>query len=131
MLGSNEMVVHDAPPVEGILLVRGSTPLRDFCRDCMKQYGFRALEAQDGFEALLIAASRTQPVDLFVTDVENAQVSGLDLAAMLKSISPRIKVLILLGSGKNKRKAAALKIRQAREISTAPSHAVRQVVTCS
>lgn len=94
------MIVEVRPPVEGILLVHNDNQLRDFCRDCFKKYGFRAIEAEDGFEALLIAASRERPIGLFITDIENASINGIELPSMLQSISPQIKVVYLTGSGK-------------------------------
>jgi len=110
------MIVQERPPVEGILLVRDDNRLRDFCRDCLKQHGFRAIEAENGFEAILIAASHDRPIDLFITDVENARISGFELAAMLQSISPRIRVVQLAGSGEKKRQIAEAQIRRLRKV---------------
>lgn len=116
-------MVQEGLPVEGILLVRNDNKLRDFCRDCLKQYGFRAFEAEDGFEALLIAASHGRQIDLFITDMENARISGIELASMLQSISPQIQVVCLAGSGDKKRKIAEAQIRQLRKAACAASAA--------
>ena len=124
------MVVQERPHVEGILMVRNDTQLRDFCRDCLKQHGFRAIEAEDGFEALLIAASYGRPIDLFITDIENARISGIELASMLQSISPQIQVVCLAGSGDKKRKTAEAQIRQLRKsCGPSPSQTTKVVVT--
>jgi DNA-binding NtrC family response regulator len=124
------MMVQERPPVEGILLLRSDNQLRDFCRDCFKQHGFQAIEAEDGFEALLIAASRNRPVDVFITDMENASISGIELASMLQSISPQIKVVCLTGSGEKKRQLALAQIRQLRKAcSAAASESTKLVVT--
>jgi len=126
------MIVQDGPPVEGILLLRRDSQLREFCRDCFKQCGFRAIEAEDGFEALLIAASRNHPIDVLFTDLENASVSGIDLAAMLRSISPHIKVVHLTGSGERKREVALAQIRQLRTaFCAAASQSMKVVVSRS
>ena len=122
------MMVQERPPVEGILLLRSDSQLREFCRDCFKQYGFRPLEAEDGFEALLIAASRNRPVDVFITDLENASDSGIELASMLQSISPHIKVVHLTGSGEKKRELALAQIRQLRKASTASAYQSTKLV---
>ena len=122
------MMVQERPPVEGILLLQSDSQLREFCRDCFKQCGFRAIEAEDGFEALLIAASRTHPVDVFFTDMENASVSGIDLASMLRSISPHIKVVHLSGSGEKKKEVALAQIRQLRTAFSASAAASMKVV---
>lgn len=124
------MVVQQRPLVQGILLVRNDNELRDFCRDCLKQHGFQAIEAEDGFEALLIAASREQPAEILITDIENPRISGIELAAMLQSISPQIRVITLSGSGEKKRQLAAAQIRQLRKACCAsPSQTTRVVVT--
>ncbi len=124
------MVLEQGPPVEGILLVRNDGYLRDFCRECLKQQGFQALEARDGFEALLIAASRRTPVGIFVTDVEDENVSGFALASLLESISPQIQSVVLSGSGENKKKALASEIRRIRQVRRATaSQATKRVVT--
>jgi len=109
------MIVEERPPVEGILLVHNDNQLRDFCRDCFKQNGFRAIEAEDGFEALLIAASRERPIGLFITDIENASINGIELPSMLQPISPQIKVVYLTGSGEKKRQVALAQISQLRK----------------
>jgi DNA-binding NtrC family response regulator len=128
--GRNQMMVQERPPVEGILLLRNDSQLRDFCRDCFKQYGFHAIEAEDGFEALLIAASRNRPVDVFITDIENASISGIELASMLQSISPQIKVVCLTGSGEKKRELALAQIRRLRKACVASaSQSTKVVVT--
>jgi len=124
------MIVEERPPVEGILLVHNDTQLRDFCRDCFKQYGFRAIEAEDGFEALLIAASRERPIGLFITDSENASISGIELPSMLQSISAQIQVVYLTGSGEKKRQLALAQISQLRKAySVSAAQSTKLVVT--
>lgn len=124
------MIVQERPPVEGILLVRNDNQLLEFCRDCLKQHGFRAIEAADGFDAILIAASHERPIDLFITDIEGARVSGIELASMLQSISPKMRVVYLTGSGKKKRQVAEAQIRQLRKVCGASaSQATKLVVT--
>jgi len=123
-------MVQELPPVEGIMLVRNDNQLRDFCRDCLKQHGFRAIEAEDGFEAVLVAASHDRPIDLFITDIENARISGIELASMLQSISPQIRVVCLAGSGEKKRQVAEAQIRQLRKVCGAStSQTTKFVVT--
>jgi DNA-binding NtrC family response regulator len=130
LLRTGQMIVQERPPVEGILLVREDNQLREFCRDCLKQHGFRAIEAEDGFEAILIAASRDRSIDLFITDVENARVSGIELASMLQSISPQIRVVCLAGSSEKKRRSAEAQIRKLRTVSSASaSQTTKLVVT--
>jgi len=124
------MIGQRSASVEGILLVRNDSELRDFCRNCLKQHGFQALEAEDGFEALLIAASRERPVNLFITDLENPRISGIELTSMLQSVSPQIRMVLLSGSSEKKRQAALAQIRQLRKAScVSASQDTRAVVT--
>ena len=123
------MIVQQPPHVEGILLVRSDHRLREFCRKCMHHNGFEALDAKDGLDALLIAASRQVPVDLFITDVEDAQISGIELADMLRSISPQVEVVVLSGSAEEKKRVAAAHIRNPRKpLSAAVRQATKLVV---
>ena len=125
------MIAEQRLPVEGILLVRNDDQLRDFCRDYLRRHGFQMIEAADGLEALLIAASRKRPIDLFITDIENARISGIQLAQMLQSISPQVRVVCLTGTGENGRHAAEAQFRRLRKLgnTTAPQ-ATKVVVTC-
>jgi len=124
------MIAQQRVPVEGILLVRNDDQLRDFCRDYLRRQGFRMIEAADGLEALLIAASRERPIDLFITDTENARISGIQLAQMLQSISPQIRVVCLTGSGENARQAAEAQFRRLRKLGRiAAPQTARVVVT--
>ena len=109
------MVVRQCPQVEGILLIPSGGQMRDFCRECLRQNGVQPIEAEDGLEALLIAASHERPVGLFITDIEKSRISGFDLAAMLQSISPEIGLVFLSGSDEEKKRAAASQIRQLRK----------------
>jgi len=124
------MIAQQPRLVEGILLVRNDGQLRDFCRDYLRHHGFRMIEAADGLEALLIAASRKRPIGLFITDSENARISGIQLAQMLQSISPQIRVVCLTGSGENARQAAEAQFRGLRKLgSTAAPQTTKVVVT--
>jgi len=124
------MMVQQRPLVEGILLVHSDGRLRDFCRECLKRNGVQAIEAADGLDALLIAASCEKPVDLFITDSEDARISGIDLTSMLQSISPQIRVVVLSGTDEKKREAAVSQISQVRKLCGAvAAQATKFVVT--
>jgi len=55
------------------------------------------LVATDGLKALELAASYERPVDLLLTDLEMPGMSGLELAANLKTIYPALSVLFMSG----------------------------------
>lgn len=122
------MVVQQCPQVEGILLIPSGGQMRDFCRECLRQNGVQPIEAEDRLEALLIAASHERPIGLFITDIENAHISGFELAAMLRSISPEIGLVFLSGSDEEKKRSAASQIRRLRKSSGAAASQATKVL---
>ena len=81
-----------------ILLVDDDDHVRTLCRDCLTQSGFRVLEGDSGFEALLVAASYDGAIDVLITDLEMPRISGAELAHVIKTRWPTIGVLYISGS---------------------------------
>ncbi len=81
-----------------VLLVDDDDQLRKFCRDCLDKNGFRVLESDNGFEALLVAANHDGAIDILITDLEMPRISGIELAQVFKAIWPTIGVLYISGS---------------------------------
>lgn len=80
------------------LLVDDDDQLRTFCRDFLVKNGFRVLESENGFEALVVAANHEGAVDILITDMEMPRISGIELAHVFKAIWPTICVLCISGS---------------------------------
>jgi len=88
------------PPSERkwtILLAEDEAPVRRFARMVLENQGYVVLEASHGIEAMTIAQSLDQPIDLLLTDVVMPHMRGTDLAERIRSIRPSIKVLLISG----------------------------------
>jgi signal transduction histidine kinase/CheY-like chemotaxis protein len=82
---------------ETILLVEDEAPVRAFVRETLKRNGYRVLEARNGSEAIEIERCFRDKIDLMLTDVVMPQMSGRELADVLASKRPDMKVLYMSG----------------------------------
>ncbi|MCC6994066.1 MAG: PAS domain S-box protein [Deltaproteobacteria bacterium] len=82
---------------ETILLVEDDVDVRLFMVDVLTLQGYQVLAARDGAEALRIADTTTNPVDLLLTDVIMPRMSGTEVAARLRESRPRLRVLFVSG----------------------------------
>ena len=83
--------------METILLVDDDESVRALVRDSFKQQGYTVLEARFNSEALLIARRHDGPIHLIVVDVMMPGINGRELAYMLTSSRPNMKVLYVSG----------------------------------
>ena len=83
--------------METILLVDDDESVRALLRESLKQQGYTVLEARFNSEALLIARRHEGPIHLMVADVMMPGINGRELAYMLASSRPRMKVLYISG----------------------------------
>jgi signal transduction histidine kinase len=91
----------DAAPGRGrgetILLVEDEALVSRLILDALADHGYVCLEAHDAREAMAIARNG-QRIDLLVTDIGlPGGVDGLTLAAQLRSLDPRLRVLFASG----------------------------------
>ena len=80
-----------------ILLVDDDEVLRHLVQDILSQQGFHIIEASDGAEALQVASSFAEPIDLLLTDVIMPKINGLVLAGLLLHERPGIGLLYMSG----------------------------------
>ena len=78
-----------------ILLVEDHGPTRDLVASMLKTGGYKVLKARDGSEALTLAASHDEEIDLLLSDVIMPLVGGLRLAEQLGSRHPSLRVLYM------------------------------------
>gem|GEM_PF-1225376 len=78
-----------------ILLVDDSQPVRESIGAFLELQGFRILLAGEGSEALEIA--KKNEIDLLITDMVMPNMSGSQLADVLWSVNPTLKVLFMSG----------------------------------
>ena len=82
---------------ETILLVDDDESVRAVIRESLEQHGYTALEACFNSEALLIARRHAGPIHLMIADVMMPGINGRELAYMLASSRPDMKVLYISG----------------------------------
>jgi len=82
---------------ESILLVEDEEGVRTLARTVLQQHGYAVLDAMNGGYALVICETRSQPIDLMITDVVMPHFSGRQLAERLATRQPAMKVLFMSG----------------------------------
>ncbi len=85
------------PGMETILLVDDDESIRTLIRVGLEQRGYTVLEARFNSEALLITRRHEGPIHLMVADVMMPGLNGRELAYMLSSSRPHMKVLYISG----------------------------------
>jgi two-component system, cell cycle sensor histidine kinase and response regulator CckA len=92
------VVEHPSLPSTGdetILLVEDEDSVRRLARKTLEARGYRVLEAANGGEAVELAAR--EPVHLLLTDMVLPGMGGGEIAARVREIHPRAKVLYTSG----------------------------------
>jgi PAS domain S-box-containing protein len=82
---------------ETILVVEDEEDLRLMICQALRFYGYTALEARHGNEAILICARHKGAIDLVLTDVVMPGMSGGELIERLAPLGRKIKVLFMSG----------------------------------
>jgi signal transduction histidine kinase/ActR/RegA family two-component response regulator/HAMP domain-containing protein len=83
---------------ETILIVEDEPVLRDMAVVILKECGYQVLEAKSGREALEVWEDHKEEIHLVLTDVVMPEgVSGMDLARLLLSANPQLKVIFASG----------------------------------
>ncbi len=92
--------VHSEAPrggIETIMLVEDNAMVRDLTVEALRDAGYHVLLAENGLEALRLAAAHPQPIDLLVTDVVMPEMSGVTLAEKLAMDRPGLRVIFMSG----------------------------------
>ena len=99
--GETAGAVEPARPVprgrETILVVEDLPSLRRMLVGMLEAQGYTVLDAVDPEEALRMAAVRTQPIDLLLTDVVMPRMNGRELADRVVEVRPELPVLFISG----------------------------------
>ena len=82
---------------ETILLVEDEESVRNLVADFLKSSGHTVIEASEGEEAIRLASSQKQKIDLLISDVVMPKLSGRELWNDLRKRLPTLKVLFISG----------------------------------
>ena len=82
---------------ELVLLAEDEPAVRRLLCRTLEAGGYRVLEASNGLEALELARSSEQQIDLLMTDVVMARMGGPELADELRRDLPDLPILYLSG----------------------------------
>jgi CheY-like chemotaxis protein len=69
--------------------------------ECLRDLGYRVLEAHDGPAALRLLERQDEPLDLLFTDVVMPGMTGRELADLARELQPDLKVLYTSGYTRN------------------------------
>jgi CheY-like chemotaxis protein len=81
---------------ETVLVVEDEPVIRGLVRGMLERSGFTVLDAGNGDDAILLAATGTR-IDLLLTDVVMPSMSGCALAERLQAMLPLLRVLFTSG----------------------------------
>ena len=82
-----------------ILLVDDESGARASCRQILAAEGYTVIEADNGFEALILAAERCGDVGLLITGVALPGISGARLAGAFELLWPAVPVMYMADEG--------------------------------
>jgi CheY-like chemotaxis protein len=80
-----------------VLLVDDEEIVRRAASEILQLYGYQVIEAASGLEAIEICEESEEPITLLLTDVSMPEMSGPELAGMIGSRWPEIRVLYMSG----------------------------------
>jgi len=86
---------------ETVLVVEDNDAVRETAVKTLEKYGYSILEASSGEEAAELSKGFEGPIHLLLTDVILTGMSGKDLAEILASAKPGIRVLYMSGYTEN------------------------------
>jgi two-component system, cell cycle sensor histidine kinase and response regulator CckA len=87
---------------ETILLVEGDPALREMAAALLKRLGYTVLAAANGNEALSLKRQHDSgPIDLLLTDIVMAGMSGKELADRVRALDPHARILFTSAYAEN------------------------------
>ncbi len=86
---------------ELILVVEDDDDVRSYTVECLRELGYRVIEAHDGEAALRIFERQDDRIDLLFTDVVMPGMTGRELADRVHELHPEMKVLFTSGYTRN------------------------------
>lgn len=88
---------HGEDPHPRVLVVDDEPIIRRVLVRVLDEAGFRTASADYGVTAVGVVQSTPHPFDLLVTDIRMPYMDGLDLARVMRNLSPSTPVLFISG----------------------------------
>jgi CheY-like chemotaxis protein len=83
---------------EAVLVVEDETAVRTLISQVLQNYGYRVLEAGNGIEAWgEVSRNAAEPVDLLLSDIVMPQMGGVELADLVRTLLPDVRILFMSG----------------------------------
>jgi signal transduction histidine kinase len=82
---------------ETVLVVEDEPGVRHLVRRTLSRHGYRVLDASTAAEGLALVAEHGPEIDLVLTDVVMAVMSGPEMVARIREVRPSVKVLYMSG----------------------------------
>jgi PAS domain S-box-containing protein len=93
--------IEQSPRQETVLVVEDDDDVRAYTVDCLRELGYRVIEAHDGPSALRLLERQADPVALLFTDVVMPGMSGRELAEQARKLQASLRVLYTSGYTRN------------------------------
>jgi two-component system cell cycle sensor histidine kinase/response regulator CckA len=93
------MLVETRPKSQCILIAEDDALIRRNSVMTLAKLGYRVLKSCDGMEAVNVVQQHPETIDLLITNVHMPRIEGHELARIVKTSRPPIKVLIISGDG--------------------------------
>jgi PAS domain S-box-containing protein len=82
---------------ETVLVVEDEDAVRGLLLGTLRRAGYRVLEAANGMDAIAVAATHQEPIEILISDVVMPGMNGPDLYDRLVVVRPSLKVLFISG----------------------------------
>jgi signal transduction histidine kinase len=82
---------------ETLLLVEDEDDIRELATLMLEEKGYRVLSAPDAEQAILIAEQHAGEIQALITDVVMPRINGVQLAEIVATIIPEIRILFVSG----------------------------------
>lgn len=84
---------------EGVLIVDDEQSIVQIARETLEAYNYKVYTATDGVEATLVYNRESRSsIALVCSDINMPRMSGIDLAQILRTSDPQVKILLTSGS---------------------------------
>ena len=82
---------------EAVLIVEDEAALREVTRRILARNGYEVLVASNGYQAINLATTGTQHLDVLLTDVVMPGMQGKEVAERVRRLRPEVRVLYMSG----------------------------------